>query len=165
MTTHRTSRPIAALLLALLAALGLGVTGCEPASEVVSPPTAASALQGTDSGVTAEEGAAGAAAAPDAVRYPAIGFRGRNALGEHFAKHGSEFGAATQRDYLVLAQALRDAPAGGDIVEAHRADGVICRFDRATGAFLAFNDDLTIRTCFKPNDGEAYFSRQLEREH
>ncbi len=61
------------------------------------------------------------------------------------------------------AQELRDRPAGGDILEIKRADGVITRFDRKTEAFLAFNRDLTIRTFFKPNDGERYFQRQSKR--
>jgi pyocin large subunit-like protein len=40
---------------------------------------------------------------------------------------------------------------------------VITRFDRRGGEFLAFERDLTIRTFFRPNDGEAYFDRQLKR--
>ena len=35
--------------------------------------------------------------------------------------------------------------------------------DRSSGTFLAFNPDLTIRTFFKPNDGESYFHRQSKR--
>jgi pyocin large subunit-like protein len=59
---------------------------------------------------------------------------------------------------------LRDAPVGGDIVEVVRqSDGVISRFDRGSGAFLAADPDGTIRTFFKPNDGEAYFRRQARR--
>ena len=50
------------------------------------------------------------------------------------------------------------------VLEAVRSDGVVTRFDKVTGAFLAFNDDLTIRTYFKPNDGEAYFRRQSKRD-
>ena len=65
--------------------------------------------------------------------------------------------------YLAAAQMLRDAPQGGDVLELRRRDGVITRFDRATGAFLAVNRDGTIRTFFKPNDGEAYFRRQASR--
>ena len=61
-------------------------------------------------------------------------------------------------------QSLRDDPVGPNIRELVRADGVICRFHPPSGAFLAFNPDLTIRTFFRPNDGEAYFRRQLERE-
>ena len=63
------------------------------------------------------------------------------------------------------AQQLRDRPADGDVLETVRADGTISRFDRSTGAFLAFNRDGTIRAFFKPNDGERYFQRQTQRAH
>ncbi|MFN7928432.1 MAG: hypothetical protein U0Y68_10880 [Blastocatellia bacterium] len=107
-----------------------------------------------------------APAAERTIAHQEIGFRSRRNLEEHYAKHGSEFGGISQTDYLRLAQSLRDAPAGGDILEAVRsADSITTRFDRKTGAFLAFNEDLTIRTFFKPNDGERYFKRQLQREH
>lgn len=107
---------------------------------------------------------------PDApagtVIHSEIGFSSRARLAEHFRKHGGEFHAANEDEYLKLAQTLRDRPAGGDVQEATRSiDGVRCRFDRASGAFLAFDPDLTIRTFFRPNDGEAYFRRQLERSH
>lgn len=66
--------------------------------------------------------------------------------------------------YLALAQAVRDGPVGEDILEATRsADGVVSRYQRSSGAFLAFDADGTIRTFFKPNDGERYFRRQLTR--
>ena len=66
-------------------------------------------------------------------------------------------------EYLRTAQTLRDQALGGTIVEAVRNDGVVTRFDRDTGTFIAFNRNGVIRTCFKPNDGEAYFRRQLKR--
>jgi pyocin large subunit-like protein len=69
----------------------------------------------------------------------------------------------SEAEYLGLAQTLRDRSAGGDVLEIIRRDGVITRFDRSSGAFLAFNDDRTIRTFFKPNDGENYFRRQSKR--
>ncbi|MCG3161593.1 MAG: hypothetical protein JMDDDDMK_02782 [Acidobacteria bacterium] len=92
-----------------------------------------------------------------------IGFATRRKFLEHYEKHGAEFGSISQDEYLRQAQTLRDSPAGGNILEAVRADGVITRFDRKTGAFLAFDPDLTIRTYFKPNDGERYFRRQSKR--
>lgn len=92
-----------------------------------------------------------------------VGFASRKKLQEHFEKHGREFGASNEGEYLELAQTLRDRPAGGDVLETTRRDGVITRFDRRSGAFLAFNDDRTIRTFFKPNDGENYFHRQGKR--
>ena len=65
--------------------------------------------------------------------------------------------------YLRAAQTLRDAPAGANVLELRRNDGVVTRFDKASGAFLAVNGDGTIRTFFRPNDGEAYFRRQATR--
>ena len=114
------------------------------------------------------------AALPSSVSAPApgrgsrvfgesVGFRSRERLDEHFRKHGREFRAATPEDYLRLAQVLRDRPAGGDVLELVRNDDVVCRFDRASGAFIAFGPDGVIRTCFRPNDGERYFERQAAR--
>ena len=91
------------------------------------------------------------------------GLRSREQFDEHFAKHGREFGNISQEQYLHLAQDLRDAPAGGPILEVVKPHGVVTRFDRRSGAFGAYNHDRTIRTFFKPNDGERYFRRQADR--
>jgi pyocin large subunit-like protein len=90
------------------------------------------------------------------------GFRSKRQLEQHFQKHGSEFGHITEAEYLHLAQQLRDAPAGGPILEARR-DSVITKFDKRTGYFGAYNLDQTIRTFFIPNQGESYFRRQANR--
>ena len=92
-----------------------------------------------------------------------VGFRSHERLTEHFDKHGREVGAASEADYLRMAQALRDASVTGSVEELKRDDGVTCRFDRASGFFLAFNDDGTIRTFFRPRDGQRYFERQADR--
>ena len=92
-----------------------------------------------------------------------VGFRSSDRLNEHYQKHGHEFGGISKADYLEQAQVLRDRPAGGDILEIRRPDGVVTRFDRAAGSFIAFEADLTIRTYFRPNDGERYFRRQAAR--
>lgn len=91
------------------------------------------------------------------------GFRSPQRLREHFDKHGAEFNASNPGQYLAIAQALRDTAVGGDVLETVRPDGVVARFDRASGAFVAFDPDGVIRTCFKPNDGERYFERQSRR--
>src|SRR5581483_4526443 len=88
------------------------------------------------------------------------GFRSRRQLDEHYQKHGAEFGNITENEYLRLAQELRDASAGGPILEARRPDGEFSRFDRRHGYFGAYNPDGTIRTFFIPNAGESYFRRQ-----
>ena len=92
-----------------------------------------------------------------------IGFATRQKFLDHYDKHGAEFGSISREEYLRQAQQLRDRPAGIGVLEVTRADGVVTRFDRQSGAFLAFNSDLTIRTFFKPNDGENYFRRQSKR--
>jgi hypothetical protein len=132
-----------------LAALALLIAGCGAApvpQEAVSHPDGPSVLASTP-----------------AVGRESIGFRTTHALTEHFAKHGAEFRAASPMEYLALAQALRDRPAGGDVLEIVRGDGVITRFDRGSGAFIAFERDGVIRTFFVPNDGERYFQRQAAR--
>ncbi len=93
------------------------------------------------------------------------GFRSPAKLAEHYAKHGHEFGAISKADYLRLAQALRDAPPGGPILEARRPDGEFSRFDRRHGYFGAYNPDGTIRTFFIPNNGERYFRNQARRRY
>lgn len=94
------------------------------------------------------------------------GFRTRRQFEEHYAKHGREFGNISAQEYLHRAQALRDAPVGGPILEAVKPGGVITKFDRGSKAFGAYNRDGTIRTFFIPNDGERYFHRQANRpEH
>ena len=97
------------------------------------------------------------------ITRPNLGFHSARDLTEHYVKHAAEFGNISKREYLERAQFLRDRPAGGDILEQVRADGVITRFDRASGDFLAVNPDGVIRTYFRPNDGEAYFQRQARR--
>lgn len=100
---------------------------------------------------------------PGKVFGPAVGFTSRRSLDDHYEKHRQEFAGASKADYLRIAQSLRDARVGGTILEVIRRDGVSTRFDRRDGTFIAFNRDGTIRTCFRPNDGERYFRRQAER--
>jgi pyocin large subunit-like protein len=104
-------------------------------------------------------------AAPLHVKHPDIGFASRQKLVDHYKKHGREFGAVTMEQYLKKAQELRDRPAGGAILETTRSDGVVTRFDRESGDFIAMNGDGVIRTYFRPADGEKYYKRQLGRRH
>lgn len=131
-------------LLPLLACFVLGtVVGCAPSTDV-EPGTEATASQ---------------------VAGPEFGFYDEDELREHYSKHGREFGYITRDEYLSRARAHRDAPVGGDILQIIRADTVRTRFDRSKGDFIAFDQDLTIRTFFRPNDGERYFNRQATRPH
>jgi pyocin large subunit-like protein len=91
------------------------------------------------------------------------GFRSKFLLDEHFEKHGREFGAITAEQYLHLAQQLRDAHPGRDILQLRRPDGGFSKFDRKHGYFGAYDSDGEIRTFFVPTDGVRYFERQAGR--
>ena len=136
----------------LLLVLGLagGLAGC-------------SAGHTTRAELNHEESATAQAPASSTRVTSTVGFASRERLVEHYQKHGREFGNISIEEYLRVAQTMRDAAASATIIESVRTDGVTTRFDRETGTFIAFNRDRTIRTCFKPNDGEAYFRRQLKR--
>lgn len=92
-----------------------------------------------------------------------VGFTSPRSLAAHFEKHGRDFGAITQGEYLTRAKALRDASVSATLLELTRSDGVITRFDKQSGGFVAFHKDRSIRTFFRPNDGEPYFRRQARR--
>jgi len=160
-------RSIGFVALVVVALLGLlafsrggdrAATGAHVASDaradVVARPEAESTAASAESELDAP-----------APRHPEIGFRGQEQLREHFRKHGREFHAHSAEAYLRLAQSLRDRRRGGGVLEFVRNDAVTCKFDRATGAFVAYNSDGTLRTFFRPTDGEAYFERQKSRAH
>jgi pyocin large subunit-like protein len=147
------SRFVALCLVALVIWLGRRFESPPSATTPAGPPSATSAISA----------AAPTAVQPAGIAHPEIGFRDATLLSAHFHKHGAEFGARTEVEYLHLAQALRDRPSGGPILQSVRQDGVITRFDRSTGDFLAFERDLTVRTFFRPHDGERYYTRQLVR--
>jgi hypothetical protein len=163
-------------LLGLIALAGATATGLlggrdDPGRDPVASPGARSprAVQSPRAESPPPVQSPRAVEAPPAVRPappPAdrgAGFRSDARLREHYDKHGREFGAVGAREYLAMARALRDRPLDPGVIEATRADGVVTRFDRESGAFIAFDQDGTIRTFFKPRDGEAYFRRQRDR--
>jgi len=138
--------------------------GREPARTVAAA-DARGRTTPAETGAGAGRGSAEGAAVVEATepRHPEVGFRTRERLNEHYRKHGREFGVKRAADYLRLAQLLRDRPKGDDVLVFVRNDAVTCKFDRVSGAFVAYNSDGTLRTFFRPNDGEAYFERQKSR--
>ena len=91
------------------------------------------------------------------------GFRNQHLLDDHFARYGREFGPITERQYLHLAQQLRDSRVGKNILESKRLPGGISRFDLKHGYFGSYDADGTIRTFFIPPDGVRYFEREATR--
>jgi hypothetical protein len=131
-------------------------------SHVAPPAPAPSGGAVAAAGSQAVDATAGVEEREPAPRHPEIGFRSRELLVVHFRKHGGEFHAGSAEDYLRLAQSLRDRTGPG-VLTFVRNDAVTCKFERETGAFIAYNSDGTIRTFFRPRDGEAYFERQKHR--
>jgi hypothetical protein len=146
------------LALLVLAWLALGAAACSGSERAVRRDTGTS-VAAVDSPAARDS----LAASESLGARPIAGFRSARRLDEHYAKHGSEFGDVSREEYLRRAQQLRDAPARGDILELRRGDGTTSRFDRESGAFIAFDADGTIRTFFRLNDGAAYFRRQARR--
>lgn len=149
------------ILVFLIVAAAVGITLIrESASERASVAPAPTSVAPAPTSIAPTPASSPQRSSTSATR----GFRDHAHLAEHFAKHGREFAGLNEAQYLAMAQNLRDRPAGGDVLEVIRAaDGVVSRFDKSTGAFLAFDRDGTIRTFFKPNDGEKYFRRQANR--
>lgn len=99
------------------------------------------------------------------LTYPQVGFTTEGQLEQHFDKHGGEFHAISPTQFLQFAQELRDRPHDSSLLDGKRFDGVFCRYDTRSGAFIAFNKNHVIRTFFKPRNGEAYFYHQMSRRH
>jgi pyocin large subunit-like protein len=88
------------------------------------------------------------------------GFRTRHLLEEHYSKYGKEFGPITIEQYLHLAQQLRDAHAGRNVLESTRPTGGGAKFDRRRGWFVSYDADGTLRTFFVPKEGIHFFESQ-----
>jgi hypothetical protein len=88
------------------------------------------------------------------------GFRTSLLLENHLTRYGTQFGPINMQQYLHLAQHLRDANPGKNILVSRRQDGGGSKFDVKRGWFVAYDGDGTLRTFFIPKDGVRYFDRQ-----
>ena len=69
----------------------------------------------------------------------------------HFRDHGSNVGAASEKEYLNLANKFFDQPSGGNLLEIIRSNGDVVRFNKITDEFGVLRKDGVIRTYFKPD--------------
>lgn len=88
------------------------------------------------------------------------GFRTLHLLEDHYNRYGGQFGAINIQQYLHLAQQLRDAAPGKNVLMSRRPDGGGSKFDVKRGWFVAYDGDGTLRAFFIPKDGIRYFDRQ-----
>lgn len=92
-----------------------------------------------------------------------IGFIDQETLKQAFAEHGHEFGVETPEQYLALAQEVRDRPDSRHVQEDVLPDGTRIKYERRMGAYLAYEEDLTILEFLKPAEGRQYYAEALAR--
>lgn len=83
-------------------------------------------------------------------------------LPDHFARHGSDFGARTAGDYARMAAEFQRRARAEGLPAKLDNRGTLRIYDPRLGAFGAYNRDGTTKTFFKPRDA-SYFDRQPGR--
>ena len=91
------------------------------------------------------------------------GFESEKALQKHLKKHLGEFDGISKKEYVARAKKLRAASLSDKIEKVERSDGSISKYNKDTNEFLVINKNGTIRTYFKPADGEKYWEYEHER--
>jgi pyocin large subunit-like protein len=80
-----------------------------------------------------------------------------------FERNGADFGARDTRDFAAKARAfVTNPPAGVETIR--RGNGDTLFYHAASNTFAVATRDGTPRTMFKPDNGEAYWLQQKERE-
>lgn len=86
-------------------------------------------------------------------------FRSEELLNQHYEKHGREMGYPDAASYVAGANRVIQSPDALHKLEAEDGDHVY--FLESTGEIVFLSTDGYIRTYFIPNDGIAYFNRQV----
>jgi pyocin large subunit-like protein len=71
-----------------------------------------------------------------------------DSLGDHFARHGADFGAESEADYADWASRFFQDSQAENLPTKIDANGTIRVYDPETNSFGAFNPDGTTRTFF-----------------
>lgn len=101
-------------------------------------------------------------ARPTALPVAAASWAHRASLPDHFARHGSDFGARNADEYaLFAAQFLERARRDGLPAKVDKY-GVLRVYDPRSDTFGAYDRDGTAKTFFKPGSS-GYFDRQPGR--
>ena len=83
-------------------------------------------------------------------------------LPDHFARHGSDFGATKCRGLCTSRLAVFQRARAEGLPAKVDPTGTLRVYDPASGAFAAYNRDGTTKTFFKPGSPD-YFDRQPGR--
>ena len=82
---------------------------------------------------------------------------------KHYDKHIDKYGNISISEYIALANELVNAKDTYDIERIVRSDESTAIYRFSTNDFLVITKDGYIRTFFKPDDGEAYWREEHER--
>ena len=82
---------------------------------------------------------------------------------KHYDKHIDKYGNISISEYIALANELVNAKDTDDIERLVRSDESTAIYRFSTNDFLVITKDGYIRTFFKPDDGEAYWREEHER--
>ena len=82
---------------------------------------------------------------------------------KHYDKHIDKYGNISISEYIALANELVNAKDTDDIERIVRSDESTAIYRFSTNDFLVITKDEYIRTFFKPDDGEAYWREEHER--
>ena len=89
---------------------------------------------------------------------PALRFRNRKLLMQHFEKHGRDMGFSSASEYEKAAAAAAANPNALHKIESDDGDDVY--YVEATNEFVIVSTDGYIRTYFLPDSGIKYFRKQ-----
>ncbi len=79
-----------------------------------------------------------------------------------FGRHGKEFNATTEAEYVRLAHSFVSSPPAG-VQRLERPNGDSLMYDAKTNTFAVATSAGVPRTLFKPRDGAAYWRDQVAR--
>ena len=82
---------------------------------------------------------------------------------KHYDKHIDKYGNISISEYIALANELVNAKDTDDIERIVRSDESTAIYRFSTNDFLVITKDGYIQTFFKPDDGEAYWREEHER--
>ena len=82
---------------------------------------------------------------------------------KHYDKHIDKYGNISISEYIALANELVNAKDTDDIERIVRSDESTAIYRFSTNDFLVITKDGYIRTFFKPDDGEAFWREEHER--
>jgi len=152
-------------------ALGLAACGGHPTAvqskAVQAPGSNQDTASGGESGGGNESRSADAAPVRQVNGKPVWAANKRHGAEDNaqyqFGKHGSEFGAANEDDYVTRVHAFVDnPPSGAETINRKNGDRLI--YDAHSNTFAVVTRDGAPRTMFKPHDGAAYWAQQKTRE-